>query len=188
MRRSFGARGSVLMISLLVVLVLAGIGLVVVQNLLNEMANVGTFRIVKQGYYLTEAGLTGPIARAAENQNVFMGVLQAKADANQKFTVTIDDVNPGFYDLSQDADGSSFGPEFARPGAAKFVTYFSDPVDSQRIPGYSTVGFCYRRYTVTADGFLGDDKVDTDDPDSVGHTASARFVSHLYLGPFQCGL
>ncbi len=180
MKNDRGQRGSIMLIAMLILVVLAGVSVVVLQNVNMEIANAGAFRTAKQGYYLTEAGLTGPIAQAAQNQNVFLGFLQGSG-----FTVRMGDISPNFFDTAN--DWGSFGPQFARAGAAQFVTYFSDPVDTQRVPGFSTAGFCYRRYTVTSDGFLGVDQIDADDPETVLHTAQARFVSHLYLGPFQCG-
>lgn len=173
-------RGSVLLLALLVLLVMSSIGLMVVQQVSGEAANVGAFKIAKQGYYVTEAGLAGPVALAASNQSSFFGAL-----GGSDFKIRTSDVNASFFDFDT---WGSFGPEFARANAAQFVTYFSDPIDTRRVPGFSTAGFCYRKYTATADGYLGTDNIDTDEtPDSLGHTAQARFVSHLFLGPFPCG-
>lgn len=170
-------RGSVLLLALLVLLVLSSIGLMVVQQVTGEAANVGAYRVAKQGYYVTEAGLAGPVALAAKDQTAFFGSLGAS-----DFTVRTSDISPNFFDFGT---WGSFGPEFAKQDAAQFVTYFSDPIDTRRVPGFSTGGFCYRKYTATADGFLG--TVDIDEPESLRHTAQARFVSHLFLGPFPCG-
>ncbi len=43
-------RGSVLLLALLLLLVLSSIGLMVVQQISGEAANVGAYRITKQGY------------------------------------------------------------------------------------------------------------------------------------------
>jgi len=174
--------GSVLLLAMLVLLVMTATGLMVVHNVTGELANVGAYRVMKQGYYLTEAGLAGPIAQAASDQNVFMGFLQGNS-----FQVRTTDIHPQFYDFSS---WGSFGPEFSTQDSAQFVTYFSSPVDTHRIPGFSVGNFCYRKYTVTADGYLGagaQSDPDEEDPDSLEHTAMARFVSQVYLGPFQCG-
>lgn len=174
--------GSILLLAMLVLLVMTATGLMVVHNVTGEIANVGAYRVMKQGYYLTEAGLAGPIAQAASDQNLFMGFLQGNS-----FQVRPADIHPEFYELST---WGSFGPEFSTQDSAQFVTYFSAPVDTHRVPGFSVGGFCYRKYTVTADGFLGSatqTEPDPDDPDSLQHTAMARFVSQVYLGPFQCG-
>jgi hypothetical protein len=178
---SMHERGSVLLLALLVLLVLSSIGLMVVQQVTGEAANVGAYRISKQGFYVTEAGLAGPIARAAEDQSVFLSAMQ-----NNSFTIKSTDVHNNFFDFNT---WGSFGPEFAQQDAASFVTYFSDPVDTERIPGFSTGGFCYRRYTVTSDGYLGTDgSTNVADPETLRHTAMARFVSHVYLGPLPCGM
>lgn len=172
-------QGTVLLLAILVLVVLAAVAMIVVQQVTMEIRNAGTFRVSKQGYYVTEAGLTGPLAQASKDQNIFLGFLNTNG-----FTVSNNDISPNFFDFDT---WGSFGPEFAQAGAGGFVTRFSDPADTRRIPGYSTVGFCYRKYTVTADGFLGAGAVDGDTPDSVQHMAEARFVSQVYLGPFQCG-
>ncbi len=174
-----GERGSVLLLALLVLLVLSSIGLMVVQQVAGEAAQVGAYRVAKQGYYVTEAGLAGPVALAAKDQNAFFSAL-----GGTDFKVTAGDINDSFFDFST---WGSFGPEFAHQDAAQFITYFSDPVDTRRIPGFSTGGFCYRKYTATSDGYLGTENVDSEVPDSLRHTAKARFVSHLFLGPFPCG-
>ena len=174
-----GERGSVLLLALLVLLVLSSIGLMVVQQVAGEAANVGAYRIAKQGYYVTEAGLAGPVAMAAKDQNSFFGSL-----GGTDFMVRTSDINASFFDFDT---WGSFGPEFAQQDAAQFVTYFSDPIDTRRVPGFSTGGFCYRKYTATSDGFLGTANIDSEEPDSLRHTAQARFVSHLFLGPFPCG-
>ncbi len=120
------------------------------------------------------------MALAARDQSVFFAALEGS-----EFKITSTDINASFFDF---AKWGSFGPEFARAGAATFITRFSDPIDTRRVPGFSTAGFCYRKYTATADGYLGTDTIDTEEsPDSLGHTAQARFVSHLFLGPFPCG-
>lgn len=172
-------RGSVLLLALLVLLVLSSIGLMVVHQVAGEAANVGAYRVSKQGYYVTEAGLAGPVALAAKDQNAFFGSL-----GGADFTVRTTDVNPAFFDFGT---WGSFGPEFSTQNAAHFITYFSDPIDTRRVPGFSTGGFCYRKYTATSDGYLGTANVDAEAPDSLRHTAQARFVSHLFLGPFPCG-
>jgi len=172
--------GSILLVAMMALLVLAAIALVVVQNVTIGLSNMGSFRVMKQGYYLGEAGLTGPLAQAAVNQSAFLGYLE-----NSNFTVRNDAISANFFDTSS---WGSFGPEFSGANAAMFETKFSDPVDTKRIPGYSTGAFCYRKFTVTSDGVLGD-QTGLQEPtaESVVHTAYARFVSHVYMGPFQCG-
>jgi len=179
MIRTSGQKGSVLLVAMLVVVVLSGMALVLVHNVQMEWSNLGAHRVAKQGYYVTEAGLTGPIALAAKDQDSFLGFLQGSS-----FTVGPEAISPGFFDS---AAGGSFGMALPSGGAGFFQTYFTDPVDTQQIPGYSLGGFCFRRYTVVSDGFLGNGIVDPENPESVLHTSQSRFVSHLYLGPFQCG-
>jgi hypothetical protein len=179
MTRTVTQKGSVLLVAMLVVVVLSGLALVLVHNVQMEWSNLGAHRMAKQGYYVTEAGLTGPIAQAAKDQDAFLGFLQGS-----HFTVGPEAISQQFFDHSP---GGSFGLSLPAGGAGFFQTYFTDPVDTQQIPGYSLGGFCFRRYTVVSDGFLGKGAVDPENPESVLHTSQSRFVSHLYLGPFQCG-
>jgi len=181
-------RGSVLILALLVILSLAALAVLAVHQVNYELHGAGNQRIAKQGYFLGEAGLAAPLAQAASDQGAFLSVLQTNS-----FVVHMSDILPGGQFYSKGVDTSeglkgAFGPEFTSAADAYWVTYFSDPVDTKRIPGFSTAGFCYRKYTMTADGLLGLSDVDPDDPVSVVHTAQRRFVSHVYLGPFQCGL
>lgn len=169
-----------MVIGVLVTFVLSAIAMVVVANTVIEIGNAGTARVARQAYYLAEAGLAGPIARAAENQDVFLGFLRANG-----YTVSMDDVSADFFDLGP---WGSFGPEFSSKENATFRTYFSDPVDTQRIPGYSVTGYCYRRYTVTSVAQLGQERDAFKSPESVLHAAQARFISHVYFGPFPCGM
>ena len=179
-------QGSVLIIALMVILSLAALGMLAVHQVHYELLGAGNQRVAKQGYFLGESGLAAPLAQAAKDQGVFLSVLQTNS-----FVVRMSDVDGQFFTRgSQTSDKlkGAFGPEFTSAADAYWVTYFSDPVDTKRIPGFSTAGFCYRKYTMTADGLLGLSDVDTDDPKSVVHTAQRRFVSHVYLGPFQCGM
>ena len=45
-------RGSVLLIALMIVLIMAGAGLLVVENATMKIHTLGSFRVSKQGYYL----------------------------------------------------------------------------------------------------------------------------------------
>jgi len=175
--------GSILLVAILVMIVMIAMALIVVQNVTMDMAQSGTYRVSKQGFYLTEAGLTGPIAMAAKDQTGFNSFLENKEQPYQ-YVVFMNNISPNFYDFST---WGSFGPEFSNPNSASFRTHFTDPVDTHRVPGFSTGEFCFRKYNVIAEGLLANGEVDIDDPDSVRHMAQATFMSSLYLGPFQCG-
>jgi len=173
-----------MLIAMLVILSLAGIGLLAVHQASYELQGAGNQRVAKQGYFLGEAGLAAPVAMAARDQNVFLSFLQTNS-----FIVRMSDVSADFFGFQHDTeDLGAFGPEFKTSNDAFWVTYFSDPVDTKRIPGFSVEGFCYRKYTMTADGLLGTAGVKPDDPASVVHSTQRRFISHVYLGPFRCGL
>lgn len=177
-------RGSALLIALLVILSLAALGMLAVHQVNYELHAAGNQRVAKQGYFLGEAGLAAPVAQAAKDQNVFLSFLQTNS-----FIVRMNDINGDFYGFEHDTgELGAFGPEFDDDTEAFWITYFSDPVDTKRIPGFSMAGFCYRKYTMTADGLLGAGNIDPDDPDSVVHTTQRRFISHIYLGPFPCGM
>ena len=184
-RRRNNERGSVLLMSLLVILSLAALGMLVVHQVNYELHAAGNQRIAKQGYFLGEAGLAAPVAQAAMDQNVFLSFLQTNS-----FIVRMNDIYGDFYGfLHDEGELGAFGPEFSEEDNAFWITYFSDPVDTKRVPGFSMAGFCYRKYTMTADGLLGTANIDPEEhPESVGHTTQRRFISHIYLGPFPCGL
>ncbi len=184
-RRSKNQRGSVLLIALLVILSLAALGMLAVHQVNYELHAAGNQRIAKQGYFLGEAGLAAPVAQAAKDQNVFLSFLQTNS-----FIVRMNDINTDFYGLDhlEQGDLGAFGPEFHDDTDTFWITYFSDPVDTKRVPGFSMAGFCYRKYTMTADGLLGTGNINPDDPNSVVHATQRRFISHIYLGPFPCGL
>ena len=179
-----GEAGSILLVSLLVLLVLTGVALIVVQNVTMELANVGAFRVAKQGYYLTEAGLTGPLMMYSQSPKQFMDNLPQEKDSNPSedsaYTVFPSSINENFYDFDT---WGSFGPQFASSDDATFVTYFVRSEKPARLmPGYSDA-YCVQ-YAVVSDGFLGKGVVNNPGgAEAVAHSALARFVSHVCLGP-----
>lgn len=185
--------GSVLLLSLLVVLVLASLGLVMVQQVAMEIHNCGVYKVAKQRYYVGEAGLCGPIAKAAKDPVGFATLLEQ--NNNVLVTRNFEDPNKTdmrFFDLT----GGSFGPEFtASESAALFVTTFTRMPDVYR-PGNTQA--CDRRYVVISNGFLkrnGGDDEDLDpnwnsniaNPDWVVLNSQVRFATQLRLGPYPCG-
>ena len=176
-----GEAGSILLVSLLVLLVLTGVALIVVQNVTMELANVGAFRVAKQGYYLTEAGLTGPLAAYSSDPVAFMKELPREKDSDPltdtAYMVFPSNINDDFYDFDT---WGSFGPQFADSEAVAFVTYFELFGMSRPLPGYSDAR-CVQ-YKVISDGYLGKAAVkDIVGAEYVAHTALARFVSHVCL-------
>ncbi len=119
------------------------------------------------------------MAKAAEDPELFLSWVQSK-----DMTVTMDDISASFFDMG--ADGS-FGREAANLDDITFETVLSDPVDTNRVPGFSISLFCYRKYTWTTTGWFGK-KGDAGSAFDAVHAARRQFKTYAYLGPITCGL
>jgi hypothetical protein len=182
MRRTPHDRGTVLLLAMLVILVLAAVSMVAVQAAVNTMNRTGSFRVGMVAYDVTQAGSEATMALAASNPEAFNQFLEAKS-----FRVRMSDVSPTFFDLTP-ADsthsGGSFGREFGAVGGVDWETSLFNSGLSHRVPGFSSGEFCFRKYLATTDGYYGNQAVVN--ADDVLRNSQKRFMASIFVGPVEC--
>lgn len=171
-------RGSLLLVGMMIILVLAGIAIIGARNVIMEFSQVGNYRTGEQALRVTEAGLDGTFAMAVTKGDAFPEYVEANSNK-----LTMADVSQGFYDTT--AYGS-FGPDFQNVGGVNWVTVMSLPVDTNRVPGYPVnENFIWKKYRFVTSGAYGDEVVTN--PDDTLRNASRQFVSYGFVGPFIVG-
>ena len=94
MRLKQNDRGTLLIVAMLVILVLAGLALIGVRNVILESRQVGNFRASEQSLHVTESGQSSVIAIAVEKGDSFPVFIQANnftilSDNNELFRVMV---------------------------------------------------------------------------------------------------
>ena len=175
---SHAPRGTLLVVALMIILVLAGIALIGVRNVSMELKTVGNFRAGEQASRVTEGGMLAVIALAVSKGDAFPQFVQA---AN--YTIRMTDVSDAFFDV---AAGGSFGYEFTNVGGVDFVTTLSSPIDTNRIPGYPVSdSFVWKKYRMETAGYYGNRTVTS--PDDTLRNSLRRVVGFTYVGPYSVG-
>lgn len=170
-------RGSLLVIALMVILVLAGLGLIAVRNVMMEHSQVGNFRAGEQALNVTDAGLASVMALAVSRGDAFPAFVQANSN-----TLNMTDAATQFFDVTKDG---SFGREFVNIGGVNFQTVLTAPADTNRVPGYPVSDqYIWKKYKMTTTGFYGDQQIKPSEVDSTLRNSTRRFVSFSYVGPY----
>tara|TARA_B100000029_G_scaffold422017_1_gene428515 strand:+ start:4188 stop:4730 length:543 start_codon:yes stop_codon:yes gene_type:complete len=175
--------GAVLFLALLMTLMLTGLLVLEVEKTTVEIAMVGNERFAKTAYAVAEGGLVATTAKASQDPQGFLSFA-----ALHNYVVKDDDLNFSVYDLS--ASGS-FGREGANVSVVEFETAMTHPFVTNRIPGYSLQGLCFRRYVWTTTSKYGLGEEEGPETTSVEHTqrlSVQRARSMVYLGPVPCNL
>lgn len=168
------ARGSLLLVGMLVILVLAGLAIIAARNVMLEFKVVGNFRAGEVSKHIAEDGLMGTLSIALTNPEGFRAYLLK----NQK-KIAPADVATSFFDTSSNG---SFGRDYAGVGGATFVVTVSDPADTNRVPGYPVMeGFIWKRYKMVAAGYYGDQV--TKNADDVLRNSSRQYITYSFVGP-----
>lgn len=171
-------RGSLLMISMMIVLVLAGLGIIGARNVMLEVRQVGNFRAGEQSLRVSESGIEASVALAVSRGDAFPTYVAANQNK-----LTMKDVSANFYD---GAKYGSFGIE-AVP-AVNFVTQMSLPADTNRVPGYPvSESFVWKRYRFTTSGFFGSEQGVASSASDTLRNASRVYASDSFIGPYIVG-
>jgi hypothetical protein len=176
-------RGSVLFLSLLVTLVLTGLLLLEVERTMVEISMIGNERFAKSAYAISEAGLVTTTAKAAIDPQSFL----IFAGMNN-FKVTDLQMGVDVFDRSRTG---SFGLEGANAGIVNFSTELTHPITTNRIPGFSVGGTCFRRYVWTTTGQYGlapETGSSTQSVKNAYRLSVQRTRSVVYQGPVPCAL
>ena len=179
-------RGSVLFIAMLLTLVLTGLLVLQVERTSTEIALVGNARFAKVGYFLADSGLTATLAKAASDPQSFLTFAEAhKENGNPKVTLT---------DLGIDIYGNDyvdvFGPEGWALGIVNFETVLTDQVDTNRVPGFSANGICFKRFVWTTTGQygIGEQSAGAGVVNNAFRVTIKKSRTIGFLGPVNCPL
>ncbi len=180
MRRLTNPRGSLLIVALMVVLVMAGLAAVGARGVMMELNQVGNFRTAEQSARVTEAGMEGAIALAIEKGDAFPLYLQQTA-----YQLAPKDVAQNFYDMTVKG---SFGRESSVLTDVTFVTKASQPSDTNRVPGYPVNdAFVWKRFQIQTYGYYGTADSAAATAADVMRNSARQYVSLSYVGPYIIG-
>lgn len=172
-------RGSLLIVSLMVILVMAGLALVGARGVMMELSQVGNFRAGEQSLRITESGMEATVAMAIEKGDAFPLFMQQNENK-----LALKDVSEAFYDVSSKG---SFGREYSALGGVNFVSVMTLPQDTNRVPGYPVnEAFVWKKYQISTYGYYGTAD-STATPADVVRNSSRQYVSHSFVGPYIVG-
>ena len=191
-------RGTVLFLTMMVLLVIASIAFVAVASTVNNVSRVGSFRNSMVAYNVTESGSVATMALGASNPAGFAGFIASHGN-----TIGKGDISAAFFDLGT---SGSFGQEVTNVAIADWTTRLSSPITSHRAPGYDVGTYCFRKYYATTDGWYqasakcadltkarldallaagqADDAAEAQR--EMERCSQKRFVSSMYVGPVAC--
>ncbi len=169
--------GMLIVVALMVIVVLAGVGFIAVRGVVSEHSQVGLFRSSEAAGRITDTGLMSVLAMAVSRGDAFPAFVLA----NQN-TIKLSDLPNATFDLT--ANGS-FGRDLAGVGGVNVQTVLSQPVDTNRVPGYPVNDqFIWKRYRMITTGTYGDGSVDAGTPGTVLRNSQRSFVAYTYVGPY----
>ncbi len=173
-------KGSLLIVALMVVLVMAGLAAVGARGVMMELSQVGNFRTAEQSARVTESGMEGTIAVAIEKGDAFPAYLQ-----ETQYQLAPKDVSQSFYDMTT---AGSFGREAAVLKDVTFVTKASLPMDTNRVPGYPVNDqFVWKRFQIQTYGYYGSADSGAATTADILRNSSRQYVSLSYVGPYIVG-
>jgi hypothetical protein len=202
------ARGSALILTMLILLVLSAIGMVALADVGRSVKQSGVYRVRAQAQNFSEAAAEYVVRDSGERADAYwnmmergqMNSLDGMAIGNRLATsrrgafVRLDRDRDGtghFNDLRADTDWGETGlltngtkSSFeAREGASEFSVIIRDPLDGPPAPGYSD-RYCFKKVTIASRGFVGEP-----DPEwtGAGMMAERRNAVETFIGPIECG-
>ena len=171
-------RGSLLLVGLLVVLVLAGVAIIGTRNVMLELRSVGGFRASSVSKWVASNCGEAVLTAAAKNPEGVMGFLPK--NSNKLFMADLLSVD--FYDATK---GGSFGLEHSAFGSPNCESRFAEMASVEQIPGtVRSQNFVYKHYKIETYGRVGalaGQAAGT--PDDVLRNAELKYVVQVYLGP-----
>ncbi|HEV8320013.1 MAG TPA: PilX N-terminal domain-containing pilus assembly protein [Myxococcota bacterium] len=166
-------RGSALIISLLLLIVVTTAGLVALRGAKGELSVAGSHRLARTTVYIAEAGLSSAISRVGGAFQEYLTI----AKLNNNGVIYLDDSTLPVSLFAEDgeAGGSSLGKLAAAPGVA--VRAY-DAKDDNEVAGFSS-HFHFKKMTFESTG-----RIDLDAP-VPGAGTTVRMRAHAKLGPVQ---
>lgn len=208
------ARGSALVIVLVVLLALSALGMVAVQAVGNSVERAGGYRVRSTATRFSSAAARFVAKRASESGGQFMAAFDKGSSAEMdgqsfskrqgiasrggyKYVVQDSDSSlseGGFEELERsdnetglftDSGGGSSVHSFeSRHEDSKFEVIMRNPSGSMPAPGYSQE-YCFKTVTIAANARLGPDESDWTQSEQVG---TGTHSMEAMVGPIgQCG-
>ncbi len=170
-------RGMVLIMSMTMIMILAGLGSAAVVNTAADIREAGAYRIERATYRLSESGTMAAVALAGELQSNLEAYAAARAGK-----LTISDTGSDLLDLT---DKGSYGREIKYLGVANYVTEVAPPEIATGVAGYDASQFCFRTFKLTTRAQFGDPK--STDHREQALAGDAGLQAFVVVGPQRCG-
>lgn len=201
-------QGSALILTMLVLLVLTGLGMLAMRNTRASLQQSGAYRVRTQATGLAEAATGYTAYLAGKDASGFWAMMQSPqvttlsqlADATSRQAEarrgaylhlkqkagTTDNIFPNVAASAEETglltDGSA--PSFEkRESASRFEVVLRDPMDGPPAAGYGE-NYCFKKVTVVSRGLIGEPSADWT---GSGMVADKRTAVETYIGPIECG-
>jgi hypothetical protein len=140
-------RGAVLILAMLVLIALMAVAYVGAEGTMFEINYVGANRLATVGQYVAEGGQALSVGQVAATPGVLSATDNVLTDVyfGGLFYATPGGNGPGI-------DPETFGMESYAGATAAFTTTFSDPITTNRVPGFSADTFVFTKYTAQTVG------------------------------------
>ncbi len=188
-----GRQGAALIISLFVLLVITGMGLLAVVTATEEIQSAGNYRLERQAEQVSYSALAIAMGEVGENGDAYWTVIKqqmyaameanatdAEVDATKSFTF----VTADFTGKMLDNPTGDFAQHY-KTDTPSMQVVMKDPLDGFNAPGYSGK-FCFKRFRFDSFGGIGTEPTvdDLQDP----HFKFSLYNHRAFgiLGPMQC--
>jgi len=167
-------RGSALIVSLILLIVVTTLGLVALRGARGELSTAGSARLARTTYFIAEGGLMAAIQRVGGAFQEYLTI----ARLNNNGVIYLDDATlpDSLYGEALDPGGGSLGKLAGAPGVV--VTAFN-PVDQNLAMAGFSKNFHFKKMTFEAIG-----RIDLTVP-VAGSGTVIRMRAHAKLGPVQ---
>lgn len=179
-QRDFHRQGAALVVALMIMLILAGMGLIAVQTSVQDMRVTSNFRRDRQAQYVAEAGMMTAMAQVGQAGDAYwtfmkQSILQGQA-SEAKYTFN-NDTFTGVLFTGPNGDVTNLDPSVN--------VVMQNPLDGGQMPGYSDE-FCFKSFDFISTGAVGASNPTVQLDNSYQRFATRRFAATAMLGPIEC--
>ncbi len=204
-------RGSALVLTMLILLVLSGLGMVAMRDISRSLHQSGAYRVRTQADHFSEAAAEYATADASTDAASFWSMMEssnennvsshASSTASQKAQEELG----GYVLLTQQSGGSGSTDQFealtstadesgllndsghasfeASEPSTQFAVIFRDPMDGPPAPGYGDK-YCFKKVTIASRALVGQPNRTWK---GAGMMAEKRNGIETLIGPIECG-
>jgi hypothetical protein len=200
-------RGSALILTMLILLVLSGLGMVALRSTTRGLQQSGAYRVRTQANTFSEAAAEYSGAMASKDAATFWGMMRSAHDnsmdglsvadrqtahaigphiqLHQKSGTTAEQVSD-FEGMNPTTTATGlFSADSFEEGetGSEFEVIFRDPLDGPPAPGYGE-NYCFKKVTITSRAVVG-----TADRtwNGAGMMGEKRNSIETFIGPIECG-